>query len=409
MAEKKKTEKKEIKKSTVKNNNKSQKAQNKSNGAKTKKASKAQSVLKGREKEVEKIDTYKVKREKKNSNFKTWFNNLTLEQVVIGGVIIIAILLLILIGVSTKNTKTKEGNDIVIKVDGKTITADDLYNALKKQSGQSVAINLIDDYILNKEYKTTDEMKESANKTIENYKTTYGDSYTQFLQYNGLNNSKELKNLLIKNSKLTLVTEAYIKDKLTEKEMKDYYENNIHGDISAKHILISFDYDDNATDKEKEEKEKKAKEKALKIIEKLKKGEDFSELAKKYSTDTGSKENGGDLGYFNTGDMVEEFEKAAYKLNINEYTLEPVKTTYGYHIIMKTGEKKKPSYKKSKETIIEKLIDEKKNNDSTISAKAMANLREKYNIKIKDKTIKNEYDNYLKESTTTTTTSSNNK
>ena len=398
MAEKKKTEKKEIKKSTVKNNNKSQKAQNKSNGAKTKKASKAQSVLKGREKEVEKIDTYKVKREKKNSNFKTWFNNLTLEQVVIGGVIIIAILLLILIGVSTKNTKTKEGNDIVIKVDGKTITADDLYNALKKQSGQSVAINLIDDYILNKEYKTTDEMKESANKTIENYKTTYGDSYTQFLQYNGLNNSKELKNLLIKNSKLTLVTEAYIKDKLTEKEMKDYYENNIHGDTAndIKEII-------------KEEKEKKAKEKALKIIEKLKKGEDFSELAKKYSTDTGSKENGGDLGYFNTGDMVEEFEKAAYKLNINEYTLEPVKTTYGYHIIMKTGEKKKPSYKKSKETIIEKLIDEKKTKDSTISAKAMANLREKYNIKIKDKTIKNEYDNYLKESTTTTTTSSNNK
>lgn len=49
--------------------------------------------------------------------------------------------------------------------------------------------------------------------------------------------------------------------------MKDYYENNIHGDISAKHILISFDYDDKATDKEKEEKEKKAKEKALKIIE----------------------------------------------------------------------------------------------------------------------------------------------
>ena len=73
---------------------------------------------------------------------------------------------------------------------------------------------------------------------------------------------------------------------------------------------------------------------------------------------------------------------------------------------MKTGE---TSYKKSKETIIEKLIDEKKTKDSTISAKAMANLREKYNIKIKDKTIKNEYDNYLKESTTTTTTSSKNK
>ena len=57
-------------------------------------------------------------------------------------------------------------------------------------------INLIDDYILNKEYKTTDEMKESANKTLQNHF-----SYTQFLQYNGLNNSKELKK--IKNGKLT--------------------------------------------------------------------------------------------------------------------------------------------------------------------------------------------------------------
>lgn len=405
MAEKKKTEKKETKKTTVKKTNvKSQKASNKSAEAKTKKTNKAPSVLKEEKKVEEKIDTYKIKKEKKNGKFKTWFNNLTLEQIVIGGVIIIAILLLVLIGVSTKNTKTKDGDDIVVKVDGKTITADDLYKALKKQNGESVAINLIDEYILDKEYKTTDEMKESAESTIENYKTTYGDSYTQFLQYNGLNSSKELKNLLIKNSKLTLVTEAYIKDNLTEKEMKDYYENSIYGDISAKHILISFDYDDDATDEEKEAKEKEAKQKALEIIDKLKNGEDFSELAKKYSTDTGSKENGGDLGYFNTGDMLEEFEKAAYKLNVNEYTLEPVKTTYGYHIIMKTGEKKKPSYKKSKETIIEKLVDEKKTNDSTISVKAMVNLREKYNIKIKDKTIKSDYDNYIKESTTTTTT-----
>ena len=415
MAEKKKTEKKETKKTTVKKTNvKSQKASNKSAEAKTKKTNKAPKVLKeekkGQEKKkVEKIDTYKVKKEKKNSKFKTWFNNLTLEQIVIGGVIIIAILLLVLIGVSTKNTKTTNGDDIVVKVDGKIITADDLYKTLKKQNGQSVAINLIDEYILNKEYKTTDEMKESANKTIESYKSTYGNSYTQFLQYNGLNSSKELKDLLIKNSKLTLVTESYIKDNLTEKEMKDYYESSIYGDISAKHILISFDYDDNATDKEKEEKEKKAKEKALDIIKKLKNGEDFSELAKKYSTDKGSKENGGDLGYFNTGDMVEEFEKAAYKLNVNEYTLEPVKTTYGYHIIMKTGEKKKPSYKKSKETIIEKIVDEKKNNDSTISAKAMINLRKKYNINIKDKTVKSEYEDYIKEATTkTTTTSSSN-
>lgn len=356
------------------------------------------------------VDTYasKLKKDKKESKIRKWFNDLTLERIIIGGVIIIALLLIVLIFVSTKNTKTKNGDDIVVSVNGKTITANELYSELKKQNGKNVAINLIDDYILNKEYKTTDDMKKSAESTIESYKSTYGDNYEAFLEYNGINDDKELKEILIKNSKLTLVTEDYIKNNLTEKEMKEYYENNIYGDISAKHILISFDYDDDASDEEKEVAENEAKLKAEEIVEKLKNGEDFSTLAKEYSDDEGSKENGGDLGYFNTGDMVEEFEDAAYKLAVNEYTTTPVKTTYGYHVIMKTGQKEKPSYKKSKDTIIEKLVEQKKTNDSTISVKAMIALREKYNIKIKDKTIKSDYNSYIKEATKTTTTSSSN-
>ena len=352
------------------------------------------------------VDAYEIKRqkEKKQNKLVKWFNNLTLEQVIIGGVIIIAILLIVLIGVSTKNTKTKDGDDIVVQVDGKTITANDLYEELKKQSGQSVAINLIDDYILNKEYETTSEMEESAESTIETYKNTYGDSYEQFLEYNGISDDNELKELLIKNSKLTSATEDYIKDNLTEKEMKEYYENNIVGDISAKHILISYEEDEDLSDEENEAKKEEAKAKAEEVIEKLKNGEDFSALAKEYSDDEGTKENGGDLGYFNTGDMVETFETAAYALDVNEYTTEPVETEYGYHIIMKTGQKDKPSYKKSKDTIKEKLVEEKKEEDSTISVKAMIALREEYNIKIKDKTIKSDYNSYIKEATTTTTT-----
>lgn len=352
------------------------------------------------------VDAYEIKRqkEKKQNKLVKWFKNLTLEQVIIGGVIIIAILLIVLIGVSTKNTKTKDGDDIVVQVDGKTITANDLYEELKKQSGQSVAINLIDDYILNKEYETTSEMEESAESTIETYKNTYGDSYEQFLEYNGISDDNELKELLIKNSKLTSATEDYIKDNLTEKEMKEYYENNIVGDISAKHILISYEEDEDLSDEENEAKKEEAKAKAEEVIEKLKNGEDFSALAKEYSDDEGTKENGGDLGYFNTGDMVEAFETAAYALDVNEYTTEPVETEYGYHIIMKTGQKDKPSYKKSKDTIKEKLVEEKKEEDSTISVKAMIALREEYNIKIKDKTIKSDYNSYIKEATTTTTT-----
>ena len=248
-------------------------------------------------------------------------------------------------------------------------------------------------------------MKESAEATIENYKNTYGDSYQSFLEYNGISDDAQLKELLIKNSKLTSATEDYIKDNLTEKEMKNYYENSIVGDIRAKHILISYEKDDSKTDEENEQAKQKAKEKAEKIIEKLKNGEDFDKLAKKYSDDEGTKENGGDLGYFNTGDMEEAFETAAYTLDVNEYTTEPVETEYGYHIIMKTAEKDKPSYKKSKDTIKEKLVEQKKDEDSTISVKAMIALRKKYNLKIKDKTIKNDYNSYIKDATTTTTAS----
>lgn len=408
MAEKKKASKKEEAKKTLKKTagSKTTKKTTKANDKAKVSTKKVETKV---EKVIEPVDNKKVIKKEKNKKeckIKTWFNKLTLEQIAIVGIVIITILLIVLIIVSTKNTKTSSGKDIVAKINGKTITADDLYSKLKESYGKDVAINLIDDYILNKEYKTTDDMKTSAQNTIDNYKSTYGDSYESFLEYNGISSDKELKELLIKNSKLTNVTEDYIKETLTEKEMKEYYKNNIEGDIEAKHILISFDYEDDATDEEIEQKEKEAKEKAEEIIEKLKNGEDFATLAKKYSDDEASKEDGGNLGYFNTGEMVEEFEKAAYALEVNEYTTEPVKTTYGYHIIMKTGQKDKPSYKKSKDTIIEKLVEQKKEEDSNISVKAMIALREEYKLNIKDKSIKKDYNSYVEESATTATTAS---
>ena len=366
-----------------------------------------------KEETVVTTETKKIKEEKKEGKNKKcglikWFNKLTLEQIVIGGVVIITILLIVLICVSTKNTKTKNGDDIVAIVNGKTITADDLYKELKEQNGRSVAINMIDEYILNKEYETTDDMKSAAESTIENYKNTYGDNYQKFLEYNGIKDDSELKELLIKNSKLTKAVEQYIKDNLTKKEMKNYYEEKIVGDISASHILISFNYKDDDSDEAKEEKKNTAKQKAEALIERLKNGEDFATLAKENSDDEGSKEKGGDLGYFNTGEMVEEFENAAYALDINEYTTEPVESTYGYHIIMKTGQKDKVSYEKAKDTIIEKLVEEKKDSDSAITEKTLISLREKYGLKIKDKAIKKDYDSYIKEAVTTTTTTENN-
>ena len=75
----------------------------------------------------------------------------------------------------------------------------------------------------------------------------------------------------------------------------------------------------------------------LKVLDELKKGADFKDLARKYSTCPSGK-RGGDLGFFGRGQMVKEFETAAWGLKVNAIS-EPVKTQFGYHVIMKTAEK----------------------------------------------------------------------
>ncbi|MEM4246265.1 MAG: peptidylprolyl isomerase [Candidatus Bathyarchaeia archaeon] len=71
---------------------------------------------------------------------------------------------------------------------------------------------------------------------------------------------------------------------------------------------------------------------ALQALERLKRGESFAEVAKQVSI-CPSRKRGGDLGWFSRGQMVKEFEKAAFALQRSQVTPEPVKTQYGYHVI----------------------------------------------------------------------------
>jgi parvulin-like peptidyl-prolyl isomerase len=102
--------------------------------------------------------------------------------------------------------------------------------------------------------------------------------------------------------------------------------------INASHILISFGTDTAA-----------AKVKAEQILQRVKNGEDFAKMAAEFSDDPGSKQNGGNLGYFTKGSMVKEFEEACMTGRVGEIT-GLVKTQYGYHII-KINDRQKKEFK----------------------------------------------------------------
>lgn len=295
-------------------------------------------------------------------------------------------------------TTLKNGKEVVASLNGKKFTAEDLYDKLKSQGGETALINMIDEYILNKEIKTDEDAETYADSQLESYKTqyeNYGMDFEEALINSGYADEDEFKDSLIIQYKKKVATESYVEDNLTDAEIDKYYEDNIYGDIEAKHILIAPETNDDMSDEEKEEAEKKAKKEAEKLIKKLNKGAKFEDLAKKYSDDSGTASKGGTLTV-TYGEVVDEFWDAANKLEDGKYTSEPVKTEYGYHIIYRESQKEKPKLKDVKDTIISKLVDEKINEDSTLETQAMVALREKYKMSIKDSEIEKDYNDAVK-------------
>lgn len=323
------------------------------------------------------------------------------EDIMKKKLILITILGLFLFTGCGKVAKLENGQDAVIDIDGKKISVDTLYSKMKDRYALSVLLDMIDADILEKEYEDDDDIKETIQTQIDNMVAIYGrGSEINLLQQTaaslGVSTMKELENYLKVQYKRDLAVDDYAKGLITDEELEDYYKETVFGDITARHILIKPDVTSDMTDDEKTAAEEKALQEARDIIEKLNNGEDFAELAKEYSDDAGSAEDGGLLNPFGHGVMIQEFEDAAKALKDNEYSKEPVKTENGYHIILKESQKETPSLKTVKEDLLNELGDKKLEEDPSIEVTAMEELRKKYKVSFEDASLKENYESYLK-------------
>ncbi len=271
------------------------------------------------------------------------------------------IVLAVLLGLSSLAACGNNSKDsAVVTTKGGKITQDQFYKELKAKYGDQVLQEMVYDKLLKKKYNVSQkEIDKKINEVKGQFPTDA--AFKSALQQNNLT-EKSFKQNVEQQLLLTKATTDGVT--ASTKEMKDYFSKNKDKliEVKASHILV---------------KDKKT---ADAIEKKIKDGQDFATLAKKYSTDP-SKDKGGDLGWFHKGDMVPEFEKKAFSMKVGDIS-DPVKSQYGYHIIKLTG--KKDTFDELKPEIKDAVIKSKAKAPQDVLQKLVKNS----DVKIKDDQFK---------------------
>lgn len=358
------------------------------------------------EKVIEEVKTPVVKNEnikKGNNGLYSYKDN---TPFIISLCIIVILLAALIYSMCSKRVpKLKDGSEVVATIKGKDITANELFESLKETNGTNSLLNIIDEYIAKKEVKLKDADKEYADEVVKYYKD-YAEYYkvdlkTFLANYLGLSNietEEEFRNFVLEDYKKTLVVKNYLIDKAKEEDLKEYYNDNYSDKLTVKHILIEVDSENDDTDAA----DKEAKDKAKELIDKLNDtnkddlDSKFEELVKDNSDDTQTYNNGGLMEDLIKSNIQESFWNAANDLKDGEYTKEPVKTTYGYHVILKVSSKTADKYEDVLDDVKSGYADQLLQNDSTLMTLTWDEIRNNYKLSIKDDNIKKIYENQIK-------------
>lgn len=233
--------------------------------------------------------------------------------------------------------QTKTDEDIVAETSVGIITQMDFYGQLVDRYGAEVLEDMITIKVLSDMYEVSDE---AIQDEVDAIHEQVADQFEQWIEQQGFASEKDLISII----QLSLLQEEAVAQHLniSEDELKEKYDR-LSYDIEAHHILV------NESDV------------AQSLYERLENGEDFVQLANEFSIDVDADE-GGYLGYFSIGDTAPEFEDVAYRMKVGEVS-EPVRTSYGYHIIKVTDRREVTedigSFEDMKKSIRRLVIQEK--------------------------------------------------
>ena len=218
--------------------------------------------------------------------------------------IVLSLLLTFCFGLGSVTAQV-DGEEILMKINGKDVSKAEFVRIYKKNN---TSVDLYDQ-------KALDDYLD----LFINFKLKVAEAESL-----GLDTARAFIDELIGYRKQ--LAKPYLVDQKIDEELIEEAYERLKYDIKASHILIKLDA--NASPDE----EQKAYDKALKIRNRILKGESFDEIARKESDDKSASSNGGNLGYFSGFQMVYPFETAAYNTKIGELSM-PVKTRFGYHIV----------------------------------------------------------------------------
>lgn len=300
-----------------------------------------------------------------------------------------------------KDVKLVNGENAIVTFKEGGISSNQLYDVLKETYGAEKIMNLIDEHLLEDIYDETEEEKNYIKQNVKSVKEAaeeMGASYEMYLSYYyGVSSDKAFEDYLRLSFRRDTWTRDYAKETITEKQINEYYDQEVFGDVEASQILITVDVKKDATEDEKKDAEEKALKEAKDIIQKLKDGKDFAELAKEYSKDATTSTNGGSLGKVNDGDATEEVLKALRNMKDGSYSTTPVKSSQGYHIVYRTSQDEKPELTEELTKEIKDTIANETAQSASFQLEALKELREKNEMKFVDTNLGSDFDDLVKQ------------